>query len=209
MSKVISFISRKGGCGKTTNAINLATMLCNLGYRVALVETDENYTLNTLRKMEVFKTKAKDQALFRILGSEDDKIAADLETMRNDEDLDFIIVDSAGKTTDESTKKLCLESDLVIVPTSLTQNDLLVTFQTIEDLKPATEINPGLKILALPNRIHGATKINTVKAALEQLNVDVIESYIPMKNIYAGFSTILPERDYLNTAKEILNYLEN
>jgi chromosome partitioning protein len=51
MAKVISFISRKGGTGKTTNAINLATTLNTLGKRVVLVETDTNYTLNTLRKM--------------------------------------------------------------------------------------------------------------------------------------------------------------
>ena len=52
MAKVISFISRKGGTGKTTNAINLSTMLHSLGHAVALIETDTNYTLNTLRKLE-------------------------------------------------------------------------------------------------------------------------------------------------------------
>lgn len=207
MVKIISFISRKGGTGKTTNAINLSTMLVNLGYKAVLVETDTNYTLNTLRKMEVFKSKAKDHSLFRIMGSADERIIEDLEALRG-EDLDFIIVDSAGKTTDGNIKKLCIESDLIIVPTSLTQNDLLVTYQTIEDINPAMEINENLKILVLPNRIHSSTRIATVKAALEQLQADVIASFIPMKNVFAGFSTILPEREYLNTTKEILQYLE-
>ena len=57
MAKIISFISRKGGTGKTTNAINLATTLYQMGKRVLLIETDANYTLNTLRKMELFKAK--------------------------------------------------------------------------------------------------------------------------------------------------------
>ena len=57
MAKIISFISRKGGTGKTTNAINLSTTLNQMGKHVLLIETDANYTLNTLRKMELFKAK--------------------------------------------------------------------------------------------------------------------------------------------------------
>jgi len=209
MAKVISFISRKGGTGKTTNAINLATMLFNLGYKIALVETDTNYTLSTLRQMEIFKVQAKDDAIFKILGSEDQKIIEDLASLENQNALDFILVDSAGKTTDADIKKLCIESDLIIIPTSLTQNDLLVTYQTVEDIKPAREINPNLKIVVLPNRIHTNTKLDTIKAALDELSVDILDSFIPMKNIFANFSTILPEKDFLNTTKEIINQLKN
>ena len=209
MTKIVSFISRKGGTGKTTNAINLATMLFNLGYRISLVETDTNYTLNTLRQMELFKTKAKNNALFEIIGSKDNKIIDDLEVIKSKNDFDFILVDSAGKTTDNNIRKLCIESNVVIVPTSLTQNDLLVTYQTLEDIHPAKELNPDLKILILPNRIHSATKVATIKASLSELGAEILESFIPMKNIYANFSTILPEKEFLNTAKEILNQLEN
>ncbi|MGK7393734.1 MAG: AAA family ATPase [Candidatus Cyclobacteriaceae bacterium M3_2C_046] len=208
MSKIISFISRKGGTGKTTNAVNLATMLFNLGYKVLLVETDTNYTLNTLRQMEVFKSKAKNERIFKIVGSEDHKILDDLKMIRQDDRLDFIIIDSAGKTTDSNIKKLCIESDVIIVPTSLTQNDLLVTFQTIEDIKPAIDHNNQLKILVLPNRIHSSTKTNTVNQALQELNATILQSYIPMKNAFAGFSTILPEKEYLNITKEILSQFE-
>ena len=154
MPKVISFISRKGGTGKTTNAINLATTLSQLGHKVLLVETDTNYTLNTLRKMEMFKSKENGNSYFEILGSDDSVVADELQKIKKDNTLQFIVVDSAGKTTDEGIKKLCFISDLVIVPTSLTQNDLLVTYQTVTDLAPARELNPNLKILVLPNRIH-------------------------------------------------------
>src|SRR5690606_5956581 len=120
MAKVISFISRKGGTGKTTNAIHLATTLHHAGHRVLLIETDANFTLSTLRKMELFKTKS-DSTPFEIKGSDDDVVAEDIETLKTKRELDYILVDSAGKTTDESIRKLCLQSDLVIVPTSLTQ----------------------------------------------------------------------------------------
>ncbi len=207
MTKVISFISRKGGTGKTTNAINLASMLNNLGHQVALIETDTNYTLNTLRKMEVYKSGAKEEALFQILGSDDDRIAEELIKMKDQNKYDYIIVDSAGKTTDEGIKKLCLQSDGVIVPTSLTQNDLLVSYQTVEDLSPATELNEKLKIMVLPNRIHSLTGSKTIMDALSNLNAHILEVMVPQRNTFVNFSTIMAEKQYLEIAKEIIKQL--
>jgi chromosome partitioning protein len=206
MAKVISFISRKGGTGKTTNAINLATTLHHLGKRVVLVETDTNYTLNTLRKMEVFKNQSEKNG-FDILGSQDGAVAEELTAMRESKKTDIVVVDSAGKTTDEGIKKLCLVSDVVVVPTSLTQNDLLVTYQTVTDLAPARKLNPQLKILILPNRIHSATNLYTVRENLKNLDAIVLPLIVPQKNLFVNFSTIDAEKEYQPIAQEILKHL--
>lgn len=206
MAKIISFISRKGGTGKTTNAINLATTLHNLGKKVLLVETDTNYTLNTLRKMEQFKVK-DGSTTFEILGSQDNQVAEELTKLKQAKGTDYIIVDSAGKTTDEGIKKLCLISDAVIVPTSLTQNDLLVTYQTITDLSPARELNGALKILILPNRIHSSMGIHTVRDSLKNLNAIILPVVVPQKNIFVNFSTLQAEREYQPVVQAILNNL--
>lgn len=206
MTKVISFISRKGGTGKTTNAINLATTLHQLGKKVVLVETDANYTLNTLRKMELFKSKETHNG-FDILGSQDGAVAGELTTIRANKKMDVVVVDSAGKTTDEGIKKLCLVSDIVIVPTSLTQNDLLVTYQTITDLAPARELNPKLKILILPNRIHSATNLFTVRDNLKNLDAIILPIIVPQKNLFVNFSTVEAEKEYQPIAQEILKHL--
>lgn len=206
MAKIISFISRKGGTGKTTNAINLSTTLHGMGKRVLLVETDTNYTLNTLRKMEIFKAK-EGKSGFEILGSNDSEVADELVKMKSDKKIDFIVVDSAGKTTDEGIKKLCLVSDIVIVPTSLTQNDLLVTYQTVTDLSPARELNPQLRILILPNRIHSSTGIHTVRENLKNLNAIILPVVVPQKNLFVNFSTVEAEKEYQPIAQAIMNHL--
>ena len=82
MTKIISFISRKGGTGKTTSAIHFATMLHSLGHKLMMLETDTNYTLNTLRKMELYKTGAKESAVFPIIGSEDHRVLEDIEQIK-------------------------------------------------------------------------------------------------------------------------------
>lgn len=206
MAKVISFISRKGGTGKTTNAIHLATTLHQSNHAVLLVETDTNYTLNTLRKMEIFKSNGEN-APFDILGSMDHEIATELAQIKETTKAKFIIVDSAGKTTDEGIKKLCLVSDAVIVPTSLTQNDLLVTYQTITDLAPARSLNPNLKILVLPNRIHSATGLHTVRDSLKNLDAIILPVIVPQKNLFVNFSTLNSEKEYMPVANAILNHL--
>ena len=206
MSTIISFISRKGGTGKTTNAINLATTLHHMGKRVLLVETDTNYTLNTLRKMEIFKSSNGKNG-FELLGSQDGQVADELSAIKQRRSTDFIIVDSAGKTTDEGIKKLCLVSDAVIVPTSLTQNDLLVTYQTVSDLGPARQLNPALRIIILPNRIHSLTNIFTVRENLKNLDAIILPVMVPQKNLFVNFSTLDAEKEYQPIAQAILNNL--
>jgi chromosome partitioning protein len=206
MPSIISFISRKGGTGKTTNAINLATTLHHMGKRVLLVETDTNYTLNTLRKMEVFKSGAQHGG-FELLGSQDGQVADELAQLKERRNTDFIVVDSAGKTTDEGIKKLCLVSDAVVVPTSLTQNDLLVTYQTVADLAPARALNPKLRIIILPNRIHSSTNLFTVRETLKNLDAIILPVMVPQKNLFVNFSTLEAEKEYHPIAQAILNNL--
>lgn len=207
MPKIISFISRKGGTGKTTNAINLATALHESGKKVLLVETDTNYTLNTLRKMEQLKGEGG-TTIFEILGSQDHQVADELIQIKKNAALDYVIVDSAGKTTDEGIKKLCLVSDAVIVPTSLTQNDLLVTYQTVMDLTPALGLNPSLKIMVLPNRIHSFTSMKTIQESLSNVEAIILDVRVPQKNLFVNFSTISAEQEYQPVVTEIMKHLK-
>lgn len=205
MSTVISFISRKGGTGKTTNAINTATTLFNSGLNTILVETDTNYTLSTIRKMDLFKygEEAVNKSL-RIVGAHESNVIDDINKLKQMEVYDYIIIDSAGKTTDNSIKELCLASDIVVVPTSLSQSDLLVAYQTVQDLKPACQLNKKLRIIVLPNRIHSRTANPTIINALEKLNTEIVLPFIPYKVLYSQISTIKSLEEYIPIVENII-----
>lgn len=207
MTKVISFISRKGGTGKTTNAINLASTLFTQGKKVLLIETDTNYTINSLRQLELFKSKEDIANYFHLVASEDQVVAKEIKKLVKNGDYDYVIIDSAGKTTDKGIKELCLVTDLILVTTSLNQNDLIVTYQTVEDLKPAQDLNKKLKILIVPNRINTLTSKKTIKNALKELNVDVMEEFVPNRRSFYKASTLKLEKRYKQVAKEIITYL--
>lgn len=209
MAKIISFISRKGGTGKTTNAINLAGFLHKIKKKVILIETDPNYTVNSLRQLELFKEKKEAASFFHIVGSDDDEVAHEITKLINISDYDYVIVDSAGKTTDKGIKELCLVSDLIILTTSLSQNDLLVTYQTVKDILPAIGINNKLKIGVLPNRINRFTSKREIKNTLNDIGVTVLNTYVPNRRCFDQVSTLRSERKYEPIATEIIRFLHD
>lgn len=205
MATVISFISRKGGTGKTTSAINTATTLFNSKLKTILIETDTNYTLSTIRKMDLFKhgEEVVNNSL-RIVGAHESNVIDDINKLKQMGTYDYIIIDSAGKTTDNSIKELCLASDIVVVPTSLSQSDLLVAYQTIQDLMPACQLNKKLRIVVLPNRIHSRTAGPTIISALQKLNAEIILPFIPYKVLYSQISTITSLKEYIPVVENII-----
>lgn len=207
MATLISFISRKGGTGKSTNAVNLAATFYDLGLKTILVETDTNYTLSTVRKINLHKQGANPNKHFRIFGSEDELVLEDVEKLRETDRPDVVIVDSAGKTTTAPIRRLALHSDLVLVPSSLSQNDLLVTYQTVQDLKPATEHNAGVRLAVLPNQLNSRTSPKTIAKNMEQLQVPVLKHFLPKKNVFVQYDTLSYEPEYEPIAREVAEML--
>ena len=208
MTKIISFISRKGGTGKTTNAINIANVLCEMGYHVVVIETDINYTLSVLRKRER-KRLAEGKRIPDLVRTEETSVVKMIKTFQSDGVTDFIIVDTAaGNTTSYCTNRLCVLSDMVIVPTSLSINDVLVTEQTLKDIMPAKKENPELRVFLLPNRIHSLTSDDTIHRTLAHLNVQILNVFIPNKKTYTYTSTVRAPEGYMEVADVILKQLQ-
>jgi chromosome partitioning protein len=88
--------------------------------------------------------------------------------------------------------------ELILVPTSS---------KYVADLAPARALNPKLRIIILPNRIHSATNLYTVREALKNLDAIILPVMVPQKNLFVNFSTLEAENEYQPIAQAILNNL--
>jgi chromosome partitioning protein len=76
------------------------------------------------------------------------------------------------------------------------------------DLTPARDLNPNLKIMVLPNRIHSFTRMKTVHESLGNVNAIILDVMVPQKNLFVNFSTVQAEKEYQPVVDAILKHLK-
>lgn len=105
---VISFVSSKGGVGKTTSAVILAGELAAAGRKVALIDADPNRPLQAWSQL-----RSLPETLSIIIDDSAETIIDTIEDARTD--ADFVIVDLEGTATDRIGFAVA-RSDLVLIP---------------------------------------------------------------------------------------------
>lgn len=151
--KVISFLNRKGGTGKTTNAINIAAQLnlqCING--VCLIETDNAYTLRELRSMEVNDLGNGDRELgLKLIQTEQSCVVKLVTALQRQADYDYVIIDGAANMPGNIVADIAGISDLVLIPTATSISEIMVTRHTLRDMTASLD-----RVMLLPCRIHFA-----------------------------------------------------
>lgn len=128
--KTITFVSFKGGAGKTTSLMLLASILNERGLRVGLFDADEN------RPLAAWKTYATglgtwDAERLKVFEAlEEDQLEAAVEAAMRDR-LDYALVDTHGGGSDLN-QLILLNSDLIVIPTDLCVGELDEALKTME-----------------------------------------------------------------------------
>jgi len=105
---VISFVSSKGGVGKTTSAVVLAGELAAAGRKVVLIDADPN------RPLEAWTQLRPLPAELRVII--DDSAETIIDTIEDAKaEADFVVVDLEGTATDRIGFAVA-RSDLVLIP---------------------------------------------------------------------------------------------
>jgi len=127
--KMITFTSFKGGSGKTTTLMLVASSLVNMGKSVCLLEADENRPLTAWQAYgENEGTWDEGAKVF---------IADDMPSLETSFEkaersgFDYVLVDTHGGSS-ELNNVIISNSDFVAFPTSLTQLDVDETLKTYE-----------------------------------------------------------------------------
>lgn len=178
---VLSFLSLKGGQGKTTLAINMAEELMAKGFNVALVDADNQESLSDFffhkndEKFKCFKFESKEEL-------------QKLSTI-----YDAVIIDNSPRINTILNEVLSV-TDFVIIPTKL---DIYSYWTNSELIKILKGFN--LDFAFLFNCVkHYQTKLkNEFEESLSQLGVKVFKQKISESNDY------LKALNELKTLREI------
>lgn len=171
--KTIAFFSSKGGSGKSTGAMGLASTLAyHYGKRVLMISTDPQHTPLKVRNEENDEVeillessdaldkekgkllKASSENAYDIIDTDSDDVLTNLfparEEMEKEDGVDFLIVDTIG-TLEPNVINTMKESDLVLVPVKLARPDLSEFFSDISAVVRERILNEGTKAMWYPS----------------------------------------------------------
>lgn len=129
-TKILSVVNGKGGVGKTTTAINLASLLAGRRRKVLLVDTDPQGSATWWSErghvMPFTVTAETDPAL--------------LARLREVEGYEVVVVDSPPRLDSEGLQAVARASDYVVLPTPPAPLDMAALISTIRDVIAPTRV---------------------------------------------------------------------
>ena len=139
---IILIGSQKGGCGKSTTAVNISAELAGKGHDVVLVDADRQSTAANWAM-----DRAENKALAKV------NCVQKYDNIRNtlldlDKRYEYVIVDAAGRDSRELRTGMTA-AHILIVPFRPSQPDLDTLPNMQEIIIQAKDLNPTLKIFGL------------------------------------------------------------
>ena len=153
--KIVTFVNRKGGCGKTTLVCLLALHWAEKGKAVAIRDLDPQGT------SAAFVDNIEHPRIF---------------LYEEDADCDFILVDTLGGIQNKDLKPLVKISDLVLIPFGLSPTDMRATGQTGRLID---ELGENLKARLIFNKVKTVTTVFRDRISYADLmGIKALKSYL-------------------------------
>jgi chromosome partitioning protein len=201
MAKIITVAHQKGGVGKSTLALNLAS--CFVGVKsIALIDADPQGSLSVLKNyfpdMPIIKADAAYLKQLHLLPYE------------------LVIVDTPPYRA-ETLPGLFELSDFILVPTKAGWFDALAITTTIDQIQLARQAKPAIKAGIVLNMIKPRSGITSeVQQALQRHSVPLLETMVhdrvsysrsPLAGGILDSDDEKAKEEILNLAREIVGVL--
>jgi chromosome partitioning protein len=169
MAKIISFMNRKGGVGKSTLCTLLAGSLhARKKIRVLVVDADEQLSIYEERRDEQTEgVNAYDISPFKWepQDKKDNPVERFCKLIAEKEDLyDVILIDTQGRLEGQGVPSVVMVSDVVIVPLIASKKDLRSTITFLDVIPPIAAKRRaqgfGFKLFGVVNKNDGTLEYN-------------------------------------------------
>ncbi len=168
MAHVIAVATLKGGVGKSTVSLNVATCLHQSGTRVLLIDTD-----NTTRTLRKWAKKADElgHEVPPVVSIDGQMLRRELERVSSA--FEVVIIDCAPND-DGETRSAMLAADLVLMPVIPGGPDVWAVQETIAVLEQARGFRPEIKARLLFNRADRTALSRTAWQAIEGMKIQAL-----------------------------------
>jgi chromosome partitioning protein len=195
----LSFLNQKGGAGKTTLAVHVATVLAATGAKVLLLDADSQ---GSALDWSAARQRAP---AFTVVGLP--KPTVHKELPRLSEDYDHVVIDGPPRVA-EITRSVIMASDLVAIPVQPSPYDVWAVKDVVELVKEARIYKEILKAVFVINRKIVNTAIGRdVVEALATYELPVLSAAVCQRVAFAESaargSTVLEEAPTSVAAEEI------
>jgi chromosome partitioning protein len=170
---IVAVINIKGGCGKTTTAMALATLAARDGMEAVVLDADEQSSAS----LWAYSADESDTPMpFDVRSAN----IADLRRLKSDDR--FVVIDTppSGKMTDEAKDV----ADFVVVPTSPNSIDLQQTMAVVDVME--TVGKPYAVLIVRAER--RTTALKSAQEFFKDKDTSIFDTVIPKKadlgNIY-------------------------
>lgn len=177
--KVISVVNSKGGTGKTTISVNVATRLATLGHKVLLIDMDAKQN-SSLKVIEIRNANQELSTVSAITM----KAKSLFKDIQNYSNFDFIIID-AGAGDNELTRATvaCAAYGMLLIPLKASGLDYWVTddvLGTLEEWRSYFTIDNTFLLLNEYDPQQNIAKgiKESIDTACEKYNVKVMQTKI-------------------------------
>jgi len=171
---VIAIVGNKGGVGKTTLSVNIASGL-NKRRSTAVIDADPQ--LSSIQ----WRAFSEDNAVS--VYEAEENLAAQARELK--QDYDQIVIDCPPSVYAPQTNKALVISDRAVIPVQPSPMDLWATVHIIEAVEKAKESNPGLRPLLVINQLEPKTMLSKlVRDAVQEIGIPVADVMIRRRAIF-------------------------
>lgn len=173
MPVILTFAHQKGGVGKSTLSLNIASYFARNGVSCAIIDSDVQGSIT-----DTFASYAdKDGKLGGVALLKKEEFGS-FKELTKVEDYDLLVIDTPPFLTN-NLSELFLISNFVVIPMRPAINDFFALNRTKQFVKEFLKINPSVKTgIVLNMTVKGSSFSNQIREELKETEIMVLNSEI-------------------------------